>query len=237
MIKEIESRANSTYKYLLSLLKSHSENQFLIYGDDLIDEARKANSLDTVIVYDKENIREQDKEDIIVLTHSLYKELCSYKSLPLRLGVAHIEERMPNKGDVVYLDNVQDPGNVGTIIRTALAFSYSGVILSKNSVNLNSIKLVQASKGAIFHIPVIKCDLDKIDLKSYHIIGTSLKGKDASCYKRPEKNIMIVLGNEGQGISSEVEKQCDDLLLLPIKGIDSLNVSAAASIFIYMFRR
>jgi len=237
MIKEITSRTNNTYKHLLSLLKPHTENQFLIYGDDLIDEARKASSLDMIIVYDKENIRKQDEEDVLVLTHSLYKELCSYKSLPLRIGVAHIEEKLPEHGDVIYLDNVQDPGNVGTIIRTALAFSYRGVILSKNSANLNSVKLVQASKGAIFHIPVIKRDLDKIDLKSYHIIGTSLKGKDANYYKRPEKDIMIVLGNEGQGISSEVEKQCNDLLLLPIKGIDSLNVAAAASIFIYMFRR
>ena len=143
----------------------------------------------------------------------------------------------PQKMDkVVYLDNVSDPGNMGTIIRTALALNYDAVILSEGCVSIYNPKVVAASKGAIFSIPLLVGDLK--DYKKERVVITStLNDQSISLddIKKPEKFI-LVLGNEAHGISEEVIKQSDIFVKIPIQNIDSLNVSIAGGILMYYLR-
>ena len=135
------------------------------------------------------------------------------------------------------MENVQDPGNVGTIIRTALSFSYSGVVLGNNSASMYNDKVIQSTKGAIFKIPVIEnISLSLLKDKGYQIISTSLQ--NACNYKEfnPNGKFVLVFGNEGQGISEETLKLSDVLIKINMDHIDSLNVAIAAGILMNHYR-
>ena len=106
MIKIINSKENSTYKYLWEIFCGKVNNKVLIYGDDLIYEAKASSKLESLIVYENEYIDEE--METIVLKENLFKNICSYKSLPKRIGVAHLNYSLPKRGDLIYLDGVQD---------------------------------------------------------------------------------------------------------------------------------
>lgn len=162
--KVIESKENKTYKDLVRLKKGDSEKGlFLIEGEDLVMEAEKENKLAALIVVDGFKAPMKDYP-IYGLKQGLYRELSSYKSLPKMMGIGKSPlAKTKDLGDmVVYLDGVQDPGNVGTIIRTALSFSYSGVMLSNDSVSLYNSKVIQSTKGAMFHLPIARGELSEL---------------------------------------------------------------------------
>ena len=142
-----------------------------------------------------------------------------------------LDNKAPEKMDkVVYLDNIQDPGNMGTLIRTALAFNYDALILSKGSVSIYNPKVIASSKGAIFSLPIIEGDL--LDYKKDHvIIASSLNDQSIELDELKKiDRFILVLGNEGHGISSIVEKNSDIFVKIPISNIDSLNVAVAGGI-------
>ena len=142
-----------------------------------------------------------------------------------------------NARKIVYLDHVSDPGNVGTIIRTALAFGYDEVVFSSDSVDIYNEKVISATKGAIFAIPVIKKDIDEIK-DGKVIIASTLSSKSIELEKAKidDKPFVLVLGNESHGISEEVKNVADILVKIPMKTMESLNVSIAAGILMYHFR-
>lgn len=154
------------------------------------------------------------------------------------MGIAKITLATKLEGDLIYLDGVQDPGNVGTIIRTALALNYKGIILSPDSAYPFSSKVIQSSKGAIFKLPImIKTIQEFENLKDYDLIGTLLNGEPLNEAQRNGKPIILVFGNEGHGIREEVQQLLNKAYLIPMNEIDSLNVGIAAGIFMYIFRR
>ncbi len=137
------------------------------------------------------------------------------------------------------LDQIQDPGNCGTMIRTALAFGYHQLILSKDCVDIYNDKVIRATQGALFHVNIVSMDLcDAIDLLHEHhieVYGSALEnGQDIHRFKRKDK-MAFVMGNEGNGISKNVLDKCDHCIYIPIDDIDSLNVAIAASIIMYQF--
>lgn len=233
--KVIESRDNKTYKELLKLRKGDSIScRFLIEGEDLLEEARRENLLETMITF--ENV--ESDIDTIVLKKELYRELSSYQSLPKVMGIARKEmANISSLGDrVIYLDKIQDPGNCGTMIRTALSFSYTGVLLSPDSVSLYNSKVIQSSKGAIFHIPVCRGELSVLKDMGYNIFLTTLDGDDESKIKSLESPSVIAFGNEGQGISKK-NLNLGKKIKIEMNGIDSLNVAVASGIFMYRFKK
>ena len=152
----------------------------------------------------------------------------------LRL-LADLVPDIPDK--LLYLDGVQDPGNVGTLIRTALAFSYSGVILSKDTASIYNDKVISSTKGAIFSLPIYN-DIDLISLKEkgYEIVSTSLK--NAIDYKEYhfKNKFVLVLGNEGQGVKEENLLISDYIVKINMDNIDSLNVGVAGGILMNEYR-
>ena len=134
------------------------------------------------------------------------------------------------------LDNIQDPGNLGTIIRSAVAFGIDTIVLSNDSVDLYNPKVVRSTKGMLFKVNVIVRDIPTFlkELEGYTIYGTDvLDGVDIRNEILPDK-IVIVIGNEGMGISNIVRKYCHKFIYIGMnKECESLNAGVAASIIMY----
>jgi TrmH family RNA methyltransferase len=138
---------------------------------------------------------------------------------------------------IVYLDGVQDPGNVGTIIRTALAFNYDAVILSEDSASIYNDKVISSTKGALFMMNIVSCSLEELKEKGYQLIVTSL-GKSVDYKSISVSNkACIVLGSEGQGVKQSTLDMSDVIVRIDISNIDSLNVGVAAGILLNEYRK
>lgn len=235
MKKYITSSSNQLIKDLVKL-KNSKEDKFLIEGKDLLDLAYLNNLLDMVIT--TEDNDEFSNVDIIVVPKFILEKLSNNKSVQPYIGVSRLPEVKGELGDkLVYLDGVQDPGNVGTIIRTALAFSYDAVVLSKDSASLTNSKVIQSTKGALFSIPLTnKVTLEELKEKGYVIIVTALE--DAINYQKSPKfdKFVLVLGNEGQGVKKENIALADTVVKIEMGNIDSLNVAVAGGILLNHFR-
>lgn len=146
------------------------------------------------------------------------------------------EEKFGEK--ILILDRIQDPGNLGTIIRSAVAFNIDTIVCSPDTVDFYSPKVVRASQGMMFHIPILIRNTERLigELKNqdYKIVGTKVtNGRDvreASIYS----HFALVIGNEGKGISRNIEELCDEYLYIRMnENCESLNASVAASILLY----
>lgn len=233
----ITSSKNEKYKELLLLKKGDKEQGlFLAEGEDLYLEASKHNCLKEVIIPESLAFEEIKYSSPIILKDSLYRTLSNYSSLPKCICVC--QKKIINEyGErVIYLDNVQDPGNVGTIIRSALSFSYKTIVLSKDCVSVYNNKVIQSSKGAIFALDIGIDSLDYFIEHNYHIYLTTLDGVDMETIDHLKKPYVLVFGNEGQGIRKEYLDKGEKIKIV-MDNIDSLNVAIAASIFMYRFRR
>jgi len=154
-------------------------------------------------------------------------------------------EKAEEKPLLVLCDTIQDPGNLGTIIRTSVAFGASGILLAGETADIYNPKVVRASAGAILDIPVYDCpvlELDRLKETGYVLMagqavgGSRAKGLEGM--KGLKTPIIIAFGSEGQGISEVVAKKADGFFFIPMTGeVESLNVTAAAAITIYELTR
>lgn len=238
---EITSLNNELVKYWVKLRENkfrNQENLFLVEGDHLVNEAIKY-GLAKCIITTSDFTNEITTYKV---TKDIMKKISTQQSIPDICAVCYkIKEKAPGK-KIIALDNIQDPGNLGTIIRSAVAFSIDTIILNESSVDLYNDKVIRASEGMIFNINVIKTNLKEkiIELKNddYKIVGTSVKNNNLlSSFVSPEKYV-IILGNEGNGISQEINDLCDDFIYIKMSELtESLNVGVAASIIMYELNR
>ena len=139
---------------------------------------------------------------------------------------------------VLILDDIQDPGNLGTIIRSVVAFNFDTIILSKNTVDIYNSKVIRASQGLIFKTNIIIADLEDIILKlkskNYNIIGTKVdNGVDIKDIQS-SNSFALIMGNEGNGVSKNILDLCDSYAHINMnKDCESLNVGVATSIMLY----
>ena len=141
---------------------------------------------------------------------------------------------------IVVLDGVQDPGNVGTIIRTAAALGTSAVVAMPGTVDLWNAKVVRSGMGANFHFPVLSAEWEALDvIRQSHglaVWGTDAAGALLETLAVPEC-LALVAGNEGAGLSEDARRRVDTLVALPIgETVESLNVAVATGIFLYQLR-
>lgn len=133
------------------------------------------------------------------------------------------------EGFALYMDGVQDPGNLGTMLRTAEWFGINRILIGEGTVDPYSSKVIQAAMGSQSYLPVYQCDHLKLSSVSYPIVVADIQGENAYEFTWPENGI-LVLGNEGQGISPGVKKYATDYITLPASEgsrMESLNVSMA----------
>ena len=208
------------------------QGKYIIEEMHIIDEARKANLNMEIIVTEDSGLG----GDYIVSDHVMRK-ISQNESLNEIVALVDISETYKELGNkVIYLDNIQDPGNAGTIIRTAYAFGYDTVVLV-NGVSKYNHKLINATKGSIFHMNII-ADLDLAALKpEYKLIGT-LIDEDALAIEDLEKTdkFVLVFGNEGVGISDAIIELLDQSVYIPMNEFDSLNVGVTAGIVLYYLK-
>ena len=229
----IKSSDNKKYKSLKKLLTKKEREKtktFLIEGKNIIEEAKKHNKILTYITDDLNKV----EDNIFYVDKKLKESLSSLKNSNEDIAlVKYLDIKEVSSDTILLIDNVRDPSNLGTILRTCLAFGIKDVVLSLNTVDLYNPKVLRASEGAIFSLNILREDLISFISKNkdYKVLSTSLKANDLKALKIKKK--MIVIGNEGKGVSEEILEISDDYLKIPIKNIDSLNVAIATSIILY----
>ena len=235
MIKVITSKDNKRVKYALSLRENKNQTQFKQFlGESLksLELAIKANVVKEVFTYNHLNI-DESIEQYLVNEDVMKKLSCSVNPEGV-VFIADIKENRPEQlNKVLYLDHINDPGNMGTMIRTALAFNFDAVVVSKDSVSIYNDKVLASCKGANYLIPVFHDELSNY-VRTHHIISSCLDAKaiDMNELEIPHK-FVLVMGNEAHGISSEIRKLTNTFVKIPISNIDSLNVSVAAGILMH----
>ena len=227
-IKEVRKLRDKKY--------SLSEGLYIVEGEHLVVEALKNNLLYELYVLEGNEKDYRYAYDLV--TEKVMKKLSDLKSTPRVLGVVSMKETKDLGNKIVLLDNVQDPGNAGTIIRNAVAFGVDTIIFSKESVNPYNDKVVRSAQGMIFNVNIIVDDLPKrikeIKEKNIKVIGTSLKTKrNVNAMPKYEK-YAVVFGNEGNGMSDEISKMCDVLYKIGMDNkCESLNVGVSCGIILY----
>lgn len=147
------------------------------------------------------------------------------------------------KGGWLFLDRVQDPGNVGTMVRTADAAGFTGVVVSQRSADIYSPKVVRSMQGSQFHVRLYEGDLSKWvnDFKQINapVYGTQLNPQAKSFRDvNPGETFALIMGNEGQGMSEQLLKQTTDNLYIPMQGrAESLNVAVSAGILMFQLNK
>lgn len=230
IIKSSENKKFKSLKKLLTKKEREKTKTFLIEGKNIIEEAKKYNKILTYITDDINKI----EDNVFYLDKKLKESLSSLKNSNEDIAlVKYLEEKEISANTILLIDNVRDPSNLGTILRTCLAFGVKDIVLSENTVDLYNPKTLRASEGAIFSLNILRDNLLNFisKHKEYKVLSTSLKANDLSALDNNKK--IIVIGNEGNGVSKEILDISDECLKIPIKNIDSLNVAIATSIILY----
>lgn len=235
MIDTITSKTNSKIKYACSLKTSKGRNehhQFIAEGYKALEMALEAKVVREVFSLEKIKLPKGVK--LTLVNEDVLKKLSNTVSPE---GVVFICDFLPANtslgNKIIYLDGVNDPGNMGTIIRTALAFGFDAVCYSSGSVSPYNEKVIAASKGSIFKMPIIETDLCILKLK-YQIIVSALSDDAIEPKKvKTDNNFALVLGNEAHGVKKETLELADVVVKIPITSIDSLNVAIAGGILMY----
>lgn len=251
-VKIITSSENETIKKLAKLKSAKYRKQlglFLAEGERSVrDSLEKKESLEAIVM--TESFYEKNKDaylefPCIVTTEKVFLSLCDTKTPQGILSVMKLPENTDcfSGARFIYCDGIQDPGNAGTIIRSADAFGFHGVIFSKTCVDVFSPKVIRSSMGSVFHIPVYtdkEADfLIEKQKEGFFLSATALHKKSIAlkCATQKEKQIYII-GNEGNGVSDEVLSISDELVHIPMMGkAESLNAGIAASILMYEVAR
>jgi RNA methyltransferase, TrmH family len=232
MSETIVSKNNPHIKELGALRKKGGE-LFLVEGFHLVEMAYKAGALVEVLC-----LKEQGYKGIktVLTSKEIIGKLASSISPEPIIGVCKkIERKIDNPTRVLLLDRVQDPGNVGTLLRTALAFGFDEVLSIKGSASFYNQKAIASSQGAIFSLALKEGlseeeALSHIKDKGLYLLGSALEGGvDFHSLSYPS-SLCLALGNEGKGMSETLKKASGALAYIPISGIDSLNVASAGAI-------
>lgn len=232
MISKIESRQNQKIKDLVKLSNakfSKEQKLFKIEGYHSLEMAKESGVL--VSVFSTKEFKDLSVPQYLV-SEDIMESISSAKSPQGVICVCkYLQEKPLNSEKVLLLDNVSDPGNLGTILRTALAFGYNDVILRGGCSQYNE-KVLQSTQGAIFNLNIIS-NFDKKLVNGYTVIATEIKGSvDLSTLSKPGKHV-LVLGNEAHGVSKEILELADQRVRIDINNIESLNVAVAGAIAMY----
>ena len=226
-IKEIKKLKNPKY--------SKEQKLFLIEGEHLVNEAFKLNLLKLTISLDNVSYNVPN----LIVNKSVLESISSINSTPNIIGVCKYIEENKTLGDrILILDNIQDPGNLGTIIRSSVAFNFTSVVLSLDTVSKYNNKVIRSTQGMLFNTNVVSCDIKslikKLKDENYVIYATDVvDGINIKDIKKPSK-FAIVMGNEGSGVSSDIKDLADYNLYIKMnKDCESLNVAVASSILMY----
>ena len=258
-MQRISSKDNNIIKHIRKLKdkKYRNEyNEYVIEGAKIIGEAIKENAkIKQIIICDgceKDELIERHlkyelaKYDCIYVPSNIFKILTDVENPQ---GILAVIEKNSNNYEInfeddiiVALDDVQDPGNVGTILRTIDSVGLKQILVSKGTADVYNPKVIRSTMGAIFRVKVIECDdlenkLKELQNNNYKVTVTSLNA-NKTIYNIDYNKKIIVMGNEANGVSKNIQKLADEKVKIPMLGnTESLNVSIATGIVLYEYVR
>ena len=248
----IESKSNHIIKELKSLSERKYRNQsglFIADGLRFVNEIPKSVNVDKYVFSEsfaaKNDISVYKKRaDTYIISDRLFADISETKNPQGIIAVCHkqeysVKDIIKKNGFYIICEEMNDPGNLGTVIRTAHAAGVDGVILSKGSVDLYNSKVLRSTMGSVFKIPVVQeADIEET-VEYMHKCGIKLfaahlKGKKQHFQADYTKGCAFMLGNEARGLSEVSASLCDELIKIPMPGgAESLNASVAAAVLMY----
>lgn len=254
-MKVISSKDNRIYKQCKSLASKKYRDKtdcYIVEGEKLVDEAYKAGMAETIIV-NKGSIKDINYSgaDTVFMEGKLFEQLAHTvtsqgilaivrkKAFNEEAFMSAVAAKKGSGSNVVVLDRLQDPGNIGTIIRTADAAGYGGIIAVKGTGDIYSPKVVRAAAGSVLRLPIFFAENDEHAVKMLKKGGKKLVGTafDTDLYyydAELSENTALVIGNEGSGMSEYFSKHADINVKIPMnENVDSLNAAVAAGILMY----
>lgn len=242
----IASRENSFFKSLkkLSIKKYRDEKKlFLVEGTKLIEFADK---IEFIIVKESKSSFFSEyinRDNCFIFNDVLFNDISSQNnSQGVILVLKYIERNIDvDANEIVILDNIQDPGNLGTLIRLVDAVGIKDIILTKGSCDIYNEKVVRSTMGSLFNVNIEYFSLSKLSefliVNDFNILSTAL-ANDSIPYDKMniKRKNAIIFGNEGHGVSKELLEITNEKLIIPIYGkAESLNVGIAAGVFLYKY--
>lgn len=217
---------------------------FLVEGRKMVEEAlASAFDVETVLVQEGMELPDGLTMPVYELPAHVLAAVCDTKTPQGIAAVVRMKEQSALGKHIVVLDGVQDPGNVGTIIRTADAAGLDGVLLSTQCADVFSPKVLRAAMGSIFRMNLRTTDdlpgeLTKLREKGYSILSSQLDGTPFYEREKVAEQFALVIGNEGNGVSEQVQQTATHRVRLPMRGgAESLNAAIAAAIMMYELMR
>lgn len=227
-IKEVVKLQNKKYRDLT--------NSFIVETSHLVEEAEKAGVIKDLFLVEDEFV---DSKDVYFITPEIMKKISTMESPSNVLAVCEKNDSKEIIGTkILLLDGIQDPGNLGTIIRSSVAFGVDTIILSPDTVDLYNPKVVRSSEGMLFHTNIISMDLtsaiEKLKTMNIPVYGTNVvDGVNVKSIER-NNNYALIVGNEGNGVKEDIQALCDKNLYIPMSTkTESLNVGVACGILLY----
>ena len=242
VISSVDNKKIKRYCSLKNSKDRKKEGLFLVEGAHMCYEANKCGLLVDLLMLEKTNISFNYPGEITYVTNNVLKKLSSLTTPTNIIGVCRIalnNEIIGNR--ILILDDVSDPGNIGTIIRSSKAFNIDTIILSSNSVDIYNEKVLRSTQGMIFDMNIIYGDLldiiPKLQDNGYTILGTNVNnGEDVRGVH--VSKFALIMGNEGNGVHEEIQELCDKNLYIKMNSnCESLNVGVATSILLYELDR
>lgn len=245
-VKHLESKQNATIKYLFKLKSKKGRTQhqtYIIDGLRIVDHAlSETDYVEFLFIsndfYQSEMMQqfEHIPVDIFVLTDDLFESIVETETPQGIAAVVKMHHKKLGGPHLLFLDEIQDPGNLGTLIRTADAAGFSGVILKKGCTDPYGQKALRSSMGSVMSIPIImNADGDLLKkLEGYSLYGAALEGGKSYKTYQYQTPFVLVIGNEANGISKEVLDLCEYKVFIPMFGaVESLNASIAGGILMF----
>ena len=235
----INSESNEKYKYLNKLKKKKYRkkfNSFIVESIKIVEQIPDDFECEFVFVNeDMKDYKTNFKK--IVFSNKLFDKLSLLENPEGVSALLKIKKEKEISSDkILLLDHMQDPGNLGTIIRSAEAFSFKDIILVNNCVDLGGERIIKKSMGSIFRLNFLELNIDDLkNFKDYKLILADMNGKSVDYYKSCDK-IILAIGNEANGISKSLRDLSNDFVSIKMDGkIESLNAAIAASILMNNF--
>ena len=258
-MQQITSKENGLIKHIIKLKEKKYRkeyNEYIIEGAKIVEEAiiEKAKIKQIIISEDainseliQKHLKEElQKIDYIQVTPNIFKLISGVEKPQGVLAIIE-KDKQREKIDIsqeiiLALDDLQDPGNLGTIIRTADSVGLNQILISKGTVDPHSPKVIRSTMGAIFRVKIIECEnlkeiLEKLKKNNFKIMVTDLNTNKSIYDIKLQKNV-IVIGNEANGVSEEIKNLADTKAIIPMFGkTESLNASVATGVILYEYVR
>ncbi|WP_339020514.1 RNA methyltransferase [Spiroplasma endosymbiont of Atherix ibis] len=235
---KITSVTNGLIEEILSYKETKNQkqtNKYLIEGIKMVDLAIKKNVVEMILVETKLFKKYKSFSNVVEISDNVSKKLSDLKTNQSIFAVCKIIKQEDLPGNYLILDGIQDPGNLGTLIRSAFAFGFKNIICSNDCVSFYNSKVLRATQSNHFDLNLKNEELinfiNKLKQRNIIILGTLLKEKSCNLSEIKDKKIALILGNEGKGISKEVSKTIDKNVIIKTDSeLESLNVAIAGSI-------